>query len=65
MSEGENYIDELKRKMKRVEQLEYKMQKMTNEAENDREYIKHLKDKNTQIEKQLFEVHKEKRLMEV
>ena len=28
MNEGENYIDELKRKMKRVEQLEYKMDKM-------------------------------------
>jgi len=25
MGEGEDYIDELKRKMKRVEQLEYKM----------------------------------------
>ena len=65
MSEGENYIDELKRKMKRVEQLEFKMEKMTEQAENDREYIKHLKDNNAQLEHQLFETNKEKRLMEV
>ena len=32
MGEGEDYIDELKKKMTRVEQLEYKMEKMTDQA---------------------------------
>ena len=40
--------------MKRVEQLEYKMEKMADQAENDREYIKQLRDNNGQLEKQLF-----------
>lgn len=43
MNEGEDYIEELKRKMKRVEQLEFKMEKMAEQAENDREYIKQLR----------------------
>lgn len=49
MNEGENYIDELKRKMKRVEQLEFKMEKMAEQADNDREYIRQLKENNSKL----------------
>ena len=65
MSEGEDYIDQLKRKMKRVEQLEFKMEKMGEQAENDREYIRQLRDNSTRLEQSLLELGKEKRLLEV
>lgn len=31
---------------------------MADQADNDREYIVHLKENNAQLEKQLFDVHK-------
>ena len=38
---------------------------MAAEAENDREYIRQLKDNNQKLENQIFDLHKEKRLLEV
>jgi TolA-binding protein len=44
LSEGEDYVEELKRKMKRVEQLEHKLEKAAEQALNDREYIRQLRE---------------------
>ena len=55
MNDGENYIDELKRKMRRVEQLEHRMEKMAEQADNDRGLIELLKDKNKELVRQLGE----------
>ena len=38
---------------------------MADQAENDREYIQHLKNNNSSLEGQIYELQKEKRLMEV
>ena len=65
MNEGENYIDELKRKMKRVEQLEYKMDKMAQQAENDREIIKNLQSRNAKLDSEVHQLQKQRRLLEV
>ena len=43
LHEHVEYNDELHRKMKRVEQLEFKIEKMVSQAETDRSYIELLK----------------------
>lgn len=45
LNQGSQHNDDLLRKMKRVEQLEYKIEKMTEQAETDRGFIEILKDK--------------------
>jgi hypothetical protein len=45
LTQGSEYNDELHMKMRRVEQLEFKLEKMTEQAETDRGYIDILKEK--------------------
>lgn len=65
MNEGQNYVEELRRKLRRIEQLEFKMEKMGQQAENDRLFIETLTDKNRRVEQTLHEVEREKRMLEV
>ena len=45
MNEGLDYQEELQRKLKRVEQLDLRMEKMKIQAEEDRGLIEMLKEK--------------------
>jgi hypothetical protein len=51
LNQGSEYTDELHSKMRRVEQLEYKLEKMVEQAETDRGYIEILKEKIKNLEK--------------
>lgn len=53
LNQGVQHNDQLHRKMKRVEQLEYKIQKMTEQADTDRGYIELMKEKVKDLEKQV------------
>jgi predicted RNase H-like nuclease (RuvC/YqgF family) len=48
-----------------VEQLEFKMEKMGQQAENDRSFIEGLTDKNRRLEQELHDLQREKRMLEV
>ena len=61
LNEGIEHNDELVRKMRRVEKLEYQIGKLNQQVENDRIYIETLKEKLHETEK-LYQNEKNQRI---